>query len=233
MQRYRILLWLGLFGLASVSTSIGAPLEAYGRLPTLDNLTISPDGKELAYVTGFQGDTTVVVYGIDSAKVVAGINLGTIKVRDVSWADNDNILITASTTALAPELFGFKGERSVAQIFTVSSKTLHPLLIGARMSLNVIYSRPVSRIINGRTIVFVEAEHSVLTHGRLSLFAIDIGDADFALNRIKILEDGTSLAEGWTVDGSGNAVASEEYSEGDKHWVLNVMVKDHWAKTLI
>lgn len=231
MQRYRILLWLGLFGLASVSTSIGAPLEAYGRLPTLDNLTISPDGKELAYVTGFQGDTTVVVYGIDSAKVVAGINLGTIKVRDVSWADNDNILITASTTALAPELFGFKGERSVAQIFTVSSKTLHPLLIGARMSLNVIYSRPVSRIINGRTIVFVEAEHSVLTHGRLSLFAIDIGDADFALNRIKILEDGTGLAEGWTVDGSGNAVASEEYSEGDKHWVLNVMVKDHWAKT--
>jgi dipeptidyl aminopeptidase/acylaminoacyl peptidase len=224
-------LWLGLSGLASTSLASGAPLETYGRLPALDNLTISPDGKELAYVTGFEGNTTVVVYGVDSAKVLAGINVGSIKVRDISWADNDNILVTASTTALAPELFGFKGERYVTQIFTVSSKTLHPLLIGARRSFNIIYSRPVSRIINGHTIVFVEAEHSVLTHGRLALFAIDIGYADFALNRIKILEDGTSLAEGWTVDGSGNAVASEEYNEGNKSWVLNVMVNDHWVKT--
>lgn len=232
MHFYRTLLWLGLLGLASLSAASGAPLEAYGRLPALENVTISPDGKELAYVTGFEGNTTVVVYGVDSSKILAGINLGSIKVRGLSWADNDNILITASTTALAPELFGPKGERSVAQIFTVSSKTLHPLLIGARMSFNIIYSRPVSRTIDGHTIVFVEAEHSVLTHGRLSLFAIDIGYADFALNRIKILEDGTSLAAGWTIDSSGNAVASEEYNEGNKSWVLNVMVNGRWVKTL-
>jgi dipeptidyl aminopeptidase/acylaminoacyl peptidase len=232
MKRHWLSFCIGALALSSAPVATGAPLEAYGRLPALDNVTISPDGKELAYVTGFEGKSAVVVYGIDSGKVVAGIDVGTIKVRDLSWADNDNVIVTASTVSLGQELIGAKAERSVAQIFTVSSKSLHPLLIGARSSLNIIYSRPVSRIIDGHTIVFVEAVHSVLGRGRLALFAIDIGYSDFAANRVKIVEDGNGLSGGWTLDGNGNAIAAEEYDEGTKNWSLNLMVNGRWVKVL-
>ena len=88
-----------LIALVPAPAAVGAPLEAYGRLPALENLSLSPDGKELAYVTGYQGDSAVVVYDIDSAKVTAGINVGHVTVRNVRWADNDNILVTASSVS--------------------------------------------------------------------------------------------------------------------------------------
>lgn len=232
MPRIRILLWLGFVELLSMSVASGAPLEAYGRLPALDNVTISPNGKEFAYVTGFQGESAVVVYDIDSAKVAAGVDVGPIKVRDLSWADNDNILITASTVALSHDLRGNKAERAVAQIFNVSSKSLHPLLVGSRMSFNTIFSRPVSRIIDGHTIVFVLAGHYVVRQGLIGLYAIDIGYSDFAVNRTKIIEDGNGLSAGWTVDSNGNEVAAEEYDEGSKNWVLKLKLNNRWVKTL-
>jgi len=217
--------------LAPAPVAVGAALDAYGRLPALDDLALSPDGKELAYVTGYQGDSAVVVYDIDTSKVTAGINVGHIKVRDIRWADNDNLLVTASSVSLQ-DVIGSTRERFVTQIFTVSAKTLHPLMIGKSESLNVVYSVPVSRVISGRTIVFVDGEHFVEGRGQLTLFAIDIGQSDFAANRVRLLQEGNPLSAGWTVDENGNVVASEEYDEGSEDWVLNLKVNNRWVKSI-
>jgi dipeptidyl aminopeptidase/acylaminoacyl peptidase len=218
--------------LVSAPVATGAPLDAYGRLPALDNLSLSPDGKELAYVTGYQGDSTVVVYDIDASKVVAGINVGPIKVRELSWADNDHVLITASTVKLDYIVSGRKAERYVTQVFSVSSKTLHPLLIGARTSFNIDFSLPVSRIIDGHAIVFVEGEHYDYDGGHLVLFAVNVDYADYSKEHVKILEVGNGLSAGWTVDENGNVVASEEYDESKKDYVLSLKVNDRWVKAL-
>lgn len=218
--------------LFSPPVASGAPLDAYGRLPALDNLSLSPDGKELAYVTGYQGNSTVVVYDIDASKVIAGINVGPIKVRELSWADNDNVLITASTVALEQDLIGLKAERSVTQVFAVSSKTLHPLLSGARASFNIDFSPPISRIVDGHTIVFVHGGYSDARGGHLALFAVNIGYNDYSKEHIKVLEVGNPLSAGWIVDENGNVVASEEYNEVDKDWVLNLKVNDRWVRAL-
>jgi len=232
MKRHLIAFCLCAVALVSAPVAKGAPLEAYGRLPALDNLSLSPDGKELAYVTGFQGDSTVVVYDIDTSKVVAGINVGHIKVRELSWADNDDVLITASTVALNQDLIGLKAERSVTQVFVVSSKTLHPLLSGARASLNVDFSLPVSRIVDGHTIVFVHGGYSDVRGGHLALFAVNIGYNDYSKEHIKVLEVGNPFSAGWIVDENGNVVASEEYNEVNKDWVLNLKINDRWVKAL-
>jgi len=231
MNRHLIAFCVGALTLISAPIATGAPLDAYGRLPALENLTLSPDGKELAYVTGYQGDSAVVVYDIDAAKVIAGVNVGHIIVRDLSWADNDNILVTASSITLQ-DVLGPRTARFVAQIFTVSSKRLHPLMIGTSESLNVIYGVPVSRMINGRTIVFVHGVHFIEGRGELTLFAIDIGDSDFAATRVRVIQEGNPLSEGWVVDENGNVVAAVEYYEGNKDWVLNLKVHDHWLKAL-
>src|SRR5690242_17443541 len=115
--------------LAPAPVAVGAAPDPYVRLPALDDLALSPDGKELAYITGYQGDSAVVVYDIDPSKVTAGINVGHNKVRDIRWADNDNRLVTASSVSLQ-DVIGSTRERFVTQIFTVSAKTLHPLMIG-------------------------------------------------------------------------------------------------------
>ncbi|HEY2885739.1 MAG TPA: S9 family peptidase [Rhizomicrobium sp.] len=220
-----------LIALVPAPAAVGAPLEAYGRLPALENLSLSPDGKELAYVTGYQGDSAVVVYDIDSAKVTAGINVGHVTVRNVRWADNDNILVTASSVSLQ-DVLGPKTARFVAQIFTVSTKSLHPLMIGTSDSLNVIYGVPVIRVINGRTIAFVHGEHFVEGRGQLTFFAIDIGDSDFAANRVRLIQQGNPLSEGWIVDQNGNVVAAVEYNESNKDWVLNLEIRNRWVKAV-
>ena len=47
------------FAIALCTYANAAPLEAYGRLPNLDNIEISPDGRTLA--TG-QSDGTILLW---------------------------------------------------------------------------------------------------------------------------------------------------------------------------
>ena len=230
MKHHAITVILCLFALVATPMASGAPLEAYGRLPVLDDLAISPDGKQLAYVTSFQGSTAVVVYAIDSAKIVAGVNLKTLKVRDLRWPDNDNVLITTSSSAPMEYVQSPAQELSVAQIYNVSSKTIHPLLEGEQDSLNVLQGRLENRIVNGRTIIYVRGIHFVNGRGVLTLFTVELNPSDPALNRIKIVELGTQASAGWIVGDSGDVVASIEYHEGDHHWILNRRQDDHWIQ---
>ena len=86
MNRLLFCLCLGL-GLA-LAPARAASLDAYGHLPGMENMAITPDGKVLAYVTDVGGKRTVIVFSIDSSKLLAALVAGDQKLRDLRWADN-------------------------------------------------------------------------------------------------------------------------------------------------
>src|SRR5258706_5331272 len=77
-----------------------APLEAYGRLPSLSEVTLSPDGTKIAFVKSDDKGGDILADAIGTTQPVSVPVTERQKWRSLQWADTDNLLITPSPTAL-------------------------------------------------------------------------------------------------------------------------------------
>lgn len=221
MYRHFVWLFLGLF-LAAAPVQ-GAPLEVYGRLPTIEDMAISPDGTLLAYVTFVESKRTIIIYAIDKAKAIDALDIGDQKLRDLSWADNDRLLITTSRTSVIAGLVGPKSENFLTQSYSISTKTSHFLLNGIPNTLDVTVGGPMSRTVNGHTVVFVHGYQFVGVSGYLALFSVDL-DTGHAT----VVEPASKYSEGWILDEAGNVIAVSEYDNKSRLWTLKLLKGGEW-----
>jgi hypothetical protein len=104
------------------------PLEVFGRLPTLEDVIISPDGTKLAFVRTHEDKRTLMVGLLKGAETLGGVRVGDTKLRSVKWIDDDNLLATISITSLPP--FGYVGGRREwyqLTTYNISKNHLGPL----------------------------------------------------------------------------------------------------------
>ncbi|HXC54638.1 MAG TPA: S9 family peptidase [Rhizomicrobium sp.] len=196
-----------------------APLEAYGQLPSLDDFTISPDGKNLAYVTNVAGKRTVLINAIDAGKVIAGVTIDDQKLRDLTWADNDHLLITLSVTHTVVGATGWRSERYMTQSYSLATHSADVLLAHGGYQMNIVRGVPQSRMVDGHSTAFVEG-YTFVDHSSVeALFA-----ADLASGRINhIVEIGTpEHSTEWLVDQNGEIAARTEYNDELKSWTLKI-----------
>jgi hypothetical protein len=87
-------LWLLCAGLltASPHPAAAASLAAYGELPSMEQLALSPDGNTLAYVTALDGERTVIIRDIVEKKILSAVKAGQQKLRGLTWAGNGHLL---------------------------------------------------------------------------------------------------------------------------------------------
>src|SRR5579872_1449104 len=103
------------------------PIESYGRLPTIDDVTLAPDGKTIALVQSVNADRYIVVEDIGAEKPRAVLNIHDQKLRWLQWADNTRLLITESMTTLPLGLVGRPGEFATTQYLDITKNELRPL----------------------------------------------------------------------------------------------------------
>jgi hypothetical protein len=76
------------------------PLDVYGRLPSLEEVALSPDGSRLAFVRNLDNERLLGVLSLAEHKVQGKLmRMGSVKLRSISWADDDHLLITTSATS--------------------------------------------------------------------------------------------------------------------------------------
>src|SRR6516162_1595300 len=91
MRKFGLVIGAWLWAAAAFAQAPAAappPLEAFGLLPALEEVQISPDGAHLAYVSSDGDERLLLVADRDTLKVGAVIKLGRIKLRAVDWADD-------------------------------------------------------------------------------------------------------------------------------------------------
>jgi dipeptidyl aminopeptidase/acylaminoacyl peptidase len=205
------------------------PLEAYGLLPALEEVQISPDGSHLAYVSSDGDDRLLMVADRDTLKVGGVIKLGKIKLRSVDWADDRHLIITTSTTAQVMELEGPKREWYLAQVYDIASRKLTPLLGHAEYAMNVVMSDPVVRQIGGKTYVFVQTFRFEHTQGTLALYRIDLASG------IPLLVNaGREDTDDWFVDKDGRPAAESRYVSSTGKWSLVInQPKGGWTTSRV
>ena len=100
---------------ATSAVSGPPPLDAYSKLPAVDDVAISPDGTHLAFLTTKADERLIVDYEVATKKMSAAAIAG-VKYRDVMWADNSHVVIQ---TSVAEKFGGEQYETWLANVLDI------------------------------------------------------------------------------------------------------------------
>ncbi len=204
-----------------------APLEAYGRLPTLEAAAVSPSGHAVAVVVTDGEKRTIVVKDLASDAVTLRGFVGDHKIRSVQWAGDKHLIVVSSRTGRDFNLQNGFQEWFFGSVIDLQAKKLKPLMGASKADLNAIFGIPIVRVYQGEPTVFVKGVVFSGGRGLLSLFRIDL---DTGANRL--VETGSPDTIDWIVDAEGRPIAEELYVGGAGVWSLKVRSGAGWREAV-
>ena len=89
---------------AVAEPSPAPPIEAYGDLPSVENIAISPSGESIATVARIKGERRLLIAN-GSGQLRADASVGDAKLRGLDWAGEDIVLVTNSATSSLGPMF--------------------------------------------------------------------------------------------------------------------------------
>ena len=203
------------------------PIEAYGQLPGLDQVSISPDGTRLAFI-GQVGDKRRLGVQTLAGQALGAVDLGDVKIRAISWLDNNHIVIVRSTTTTRLSAYGDITEAYNGQIYNVETRQFANVLSSVRgvgssrtgdeMVLNVFAAYGI-RVIDGKRTMLV----TVAQTGDRHLFKID-PDTGVAtpyirdFTRFEMAETEPVFESSGLVDAEGKPYVRVETRFNTGHW---------------
>jgi dipeptidyl aminopeptidase/acylaminoacyl peptidase len=208
-----------------------APLAAYGALPSIEEVAISPDGAKLAVVLTNGDLRNVAIETIADQKVIMTIRASDQKLRDIRWAGPDHLLVSVSTTTAIHGITSPWGEWWTIDDIDLKHRTEHRLLGDGRAAgMDVIFGSPQVRMIDGKAYAFVAGLQWVADEGWLSLFRVDLDTGRSSL----VAQAASRRTDRWLVDQSGRPIARANYDDDVQRWWLEVRQGDAWrtAKTV-
>ncbi len=206
-----------LAGLATAQTP--PPIEAYGQLPVVRAMTLSPSGNKLAYIMDDGEMEGLVVYDLTTNEQT-GVNTTRIKARGVHFANERFVILSASDTR---RLIGYRGrlEYSGAFSFDTESNDVEQLLVRA----DGVY--PGQSGI-GRVVGRLSGEDRLLMpaysggHGAQSP-PYSLFKARLDSGRGRLIERGRNHTIDWFVNDDGTVLAREDHNNKDD--VYSILTK--------
>ena len=210
--------WAAVLGLLATPSGWAAPLEAYGRLPSLEDVSLSPDGTRLALIRTTGNDRFLVVLSVTDHKIIGkALRLSSVKTRSVEWADNSRLMITTSTTGMPLGLVGADHEWYLLSVWDIDKQKMSEYPDTSQSDqniMNVLFGDPMVRRIDGHAILFIPGIY-VTDATQPALFRVDLNTG-----RQRLLREGTLMTESWLVDEAGEIAAEEDYDQPAQHWKI-------------
>jgi len=208
---------LALAAAFAAPTGWTAPLEVYGRLPSLENVALSPDGSRVALIRTVGNDRFLFVYSFADHKLVGkALRVGATKLRSIAWADDDNLMIYSSQTGMPFGLIGREHEWYLLNVWNVAKQKMsgYPDIDKSKDAriMNVLHGGVMVRRIEGHTILFIPGVY-VSRMTLPALFRVDL-----ASGSQRLIRDGSLQTEEWLVGETGEIAAEEDYDQPQQHW---------------
>jgi len=216
---------LGALCLVAAALAVGAaaapervPLEVFGRLPSLEDVGISPDGTRIAFVNT-DGDLRVLaVVSLADRTVLGRMRVGDAKLRGIEWADNRHLLIWTSETTIPWGLRGAQAEWYQLQVYDFENHTSNMVPDNYRLRedrvMNTTWGHVMVRRIQGHTVLFVPTAY-VEQRTKPGLVRVDLDSG-----QQRLIRKGSEDTRRWLVDADGQIAAQEEYVEETGEWSL-------------
>jgi dipeptidyl aminopeptidase/acylaminoacyl peptidase len=206
-----------------------ASVDAYGRLPSIEQAALSPDGTRIAFVKTTQDWRLLVIVDISEEKLVGGVRLGDVKLRSVEWADDDHLLLTTASSTMPMGLVGERTEWHLISVYDLKTKKLNGLLnhvYGDTRTMNAVYGTPVVQHKGGETLLFIQGLY-VADRTEAALFRINLTTKTETL-----IKQGRDDTNEWLVDDSGEIVAEQDYKERERRWAIRLFRDGHSQQTV-
>jgi dipeptidyl aminopeptidase/acylaminoacyl peptidase len=230
---------------SSTDAVAATPLEVFGHLPGIENVALSPDGLRLA-LTRTRGDKRfLVVISLTDSKVISSQEVAGVKLRDLQWADNNNLILTISKFTHTRGTYGsdLAEHYVLASLNVDKNKIVNPLenipeaesRDHAIIASQEIISDPVIRTINNEVVVFVaglsggsESQNASGTMFLMpTLFKFKAG-----INITHPIVRATDSGTEWLVDEKGREFVNSSYSEDGGRWTLKTLIDGKWKEVL-
>jgi dipeptidyl aminopeptidase/acylaminoacyl peptidase len=208
---------------APAQTPEPLPLSAYGALPSLEMLKLSPSGSRLAFVTVTGEDRTLVLLDLATRTQVGGAGVGDAKVRDLEWVSEDQVLVTTSRTENIPELGLFTTELFTSQIYDVARGRIVQVLKDQRGVFAGLFSNAV--VVHGDTPQVLVRAYAFANPERLDLFDIDLQNGRGRLSEVM----GSNVTD-FIPGPDGRSLARSEFESVSNTWSLYLRQGDGFRK---
>ena len=217
------LAFAGVLSFAAWSASAAPPIEAYGKLPALEQVSLSPSGERYAMIAVVGETRRLLVATVDNKLLLSAV-VGDAKVRGVYWAGEDHVLIkVSSTVSLGMDFTVDKAELFGVLAINVATKKLTPIFPAhGGIEPTVIGSYGV-RQIKGQWYgyfggITMEMDHSgdyQLRHTYPDLYRVNLDTGD-----PERVASGSEIGDGWLVGPQGEVAAHATYDERRGNWRL-------------
>lgn len=218
-----------LLALPVTSVPAAVTVDAYGRLPSIEQAALSPDGTKIAFVQTTQDWRVLAIVDVREEKLIDGIRMGDVKLRSVDWADDDHLLLTTASSSMPMGLVGEKTEWRLMTVYNVKTKKVTSLLnhvSGATATMNTVYGTPVVQHQGNDTLLFLHGMY-VSDRTESALFRVNL-----TTNKETVVKEGTAATNEWLVDDTGEIVAEQEYMEGERRWAIRLFRDGHAKQTI-
>ncbi|HEY8572135.1 S9 family peptidase [Phenylobacterium sp.] len=224
----------GLFALlALVTPAAAAPLEAYGGLPSIESIEVSPDGSTLAVAMTTGEQRAVAVKALPDGQMQT-FSAGTAKVRRLDWVGGDNLIITTSQTGTIAGVTSSRGEHFLAFKLNLANRKVQPLLQGSigggetgthvrskntgiGYSLNVLAGLPEVRTVDGAPTLFLRGVTFPSNEGVLTIFQMSPKHS-----LPKVVELGDPDTDDFVLGPDGTPLAKSDYNADNGRWTLKM-----------
>ena len=220
------LVFAGVLLCAPKSQAAPPPVEAYGKLPALEDVSLSPSGQSIAMIT-VDGDKRVLVVA-DTAdnKPLYAMDVSSLKVIGVDWAGEDHLLVTISGTV--PLGFDFavsKAEFSGVLVVNVRTKKLFSVFEHHSQIAHVVAGTYGTADIGGHWYGFFggityaggAGSDTYIEHMYADLYRVDLDTGD-----VTRVAEGSDNVAGWLLDPAGAIVARATYDSKRGDWAVKV-----------
>ena len=221
-----VAIFLGFF---AIPVGAKPPLEAYGALPVLSSVAVSPDGEHVAFLQIDDGEEFLVVTKIGGG-IIAAVNTSQLKTRSVSFAGRDHVLLRASETT---RIFGFRGtlEYTAAFALNIKTKKIRQLLKGQEGLYPA--QEGLGRIVaisgDGKH-VYMPAYSGLTDNPPLDLYKIALSSGR---GRGRRATRGISHTIDWVVGQDGTIFAREDYNNRSDKYELLTRVNGNYERIFI
>ena len=218
--------WAALLAAQAVAAT---GVDVYGRLPSIEQAALSPDGTRIAFVKTTEDWRVLAIVDINAEKLVGGVRLGDAKLRSVEWADDDHLLLTTASSTMPWGLSGERTEWHLISVYDLKTQKLRGLLnsvSGDTTTMNAVYGTPVVQRKDGETLLFIHGMY-VTEVTESALFRINL-----TTKAERLIKQGNDETNEWLVDDSGEIVAEQDYVERDRRWAIRLFRDGHPRQTV-
>ena len=195
------------------------PLDLFAASPLIDDISLSPNGKRVAFISQ-RGDEKILGYFDIADKKIHSIALGAKKVRSVQWGDNTHVVLVSSQTTALPEFAGWNHEFYLAEIIDLDTLKAREIFGHMDNFYNIVEGIPSRIKVNGEYRVVANGYH-LGGDPYLCLYSFSVATDSIP----HLIDSEARTTEGWVITPAGVPVAYSSFDDDagthDKEWTLH------------